>query len=95
MVEYCDKVVLVLEEVYQIIKPYITHNTHFGVKNGTKKYCCPNCGSGNVLLNGTDVTAAGTVKRRIRCKECKTSFYINNKMYVDFVTDRARNKANM
>lgn len=81
MVKYCDGDVLELEALYNKIKSYVPHNVHSGVLMGGDKYTCVNCGSKETKLHQTRYTAAGTVKRQMQCKSCKTYYTISNNAY--------------
>lgn len=81
MVEYCDMDIIVLQDVYETIEGYIKHNTHVGVHNGELKHSCPSCGSTNPVLLKNEVTAAGTIKRRMECNSCDYVYEISNSAY--------------
>lgn len=84
MVEYCKQDVILLEDVFHVIAPYIDHNTNHSVLGGGKKWGCPECGSLNVSLCHTDTTAMGYIKRHMKCK-CKKQFHVSNKTYLQFL----------
>ena len=44
MVKYCDHDVVLLEDVYDAIMPYIKPVTHVGAADGKSKCSCPMCG---------------------------------------------------
>lgn len=72
MVKYCQQDVNLLEKVYQVMRPYITHRTHMGVLGGGGyKHHCPNCGSEHTKRNKNKVTAAGTLQVQMLCLACK------------------------
>lgn len=85
MVFYCEKDVLLTEEVYQILRKYTEHNTHHGVLINKPRFTCPNDGSENVELIKTDVTKSGTVKRLMKCNDCGQLFYLSNTQYLKFL----------
>lgn len=71
MVNYCEGDVLLLEKVYNKIKPYSKPTIHLtGIKSD-----CPECGSDDVVLWGHYFTLAGTKKQRCKCKTCAKAFY--------------------
>lgn len=87
MVAYCEQDVILLEDVYNVMMPYIDHNTNFAVlKHGyAGKWRCPECGSDEVQLSHTDTTPMGYIKRHMRCK-CKKTYHISNKSYAQYLT---------
>lgn len=91
MVEYCDQDVLVLEAVFNELKNYAKHKTHFGVLAGGDKYECPECGSCEVKLKRSYTTAMGTPRRNLECKKCKKNYVVNNKTYMDLLQYKIRN----
>src|SRR5688572_2283985 len=71
MVEYNKVDVLVLEKVYEKIKPYVKNHPHIGALKGEDKNCtCRNCGSKNVKKNGIRYTAQGVKRQEIKCRDC-------------------------
>jgi len=91
MVEYCEQDVILLEEVYQALSPYIYHNTNFAVLKGGKKWHCPECASENVQLSHTDATAMGVIRRHMKCNDCRKFFKISNKTYLYMLEILIRN----
>ena len=83
MLEYGDHDVVLLEEIYFLLAPYMKHNTHHGVIEGNGKASCPNCGS--VLINHVKpiVTGMGTVQRLMKCLNCETDFKLANTVYLN------------
>jgi DNA polymerase III epsilon subunit-like protein len=77
--------VALTEEVYQRLRLYSTHETHHGVMLGKPKFTCPNDGSENVELIKTVVTAAGTIKKLMKCNDCGQQYYISNSEYLKFI----------
>jgi len=86
MVEYCQQDVILLEDVFHVLSPYVDHNTNFAVHTGGKKWMCPHCGGGEVQMHHTDTTAMGYIKRHMKCK-CKKQYHISNKTYIQFLKD--------
>lgn len=66
MVEYNEKDVLLLEEVFNRMKPYIPAQSH---ATGFIRDC-PECGSGRVEINKRRTTAAGHKQVQLRCRDC-------------------------
>jgi hypothetical protein len=87
MIAYCNNDVVLLEDVYHALAPYITHNNNFGTLLGGNKHYCPECASNDVILDKTYTTATGTIKRRMRCNKCGKYYVVSNKTYVDFLQE--------
>lgn len=89
MVEYCNHDVVLLEDVYQAIMPYTKPVTHVGVGMGKDKCSCPNCGNeeGIKYIKNT-VTAAGTIKRHLKCEACGTDYVVSNTIYNKFIAKK-------
>jgi hypothetical protein len=87
MVAYCEQDVLLLEDVYNVMMPYIDHNTNFAVLKGNPKWSCPECSGKDVELSHTDVTPMGYIKRNMRCK-CKKTYHISNKSYQRYLIEK-------
>lgn len=91
MVEYCEQDVILLEDVYHAISPYIYHNTNFAVLKGGKKWHCPECASENTQLSHTDATAMGIIRRHMKCNDCRKFFKISNRTYLHMLENEMRN----
>lgn len=87
MVNYCMQDVLLLEEIFYAMSPYIDHNTNFAVKLGRDKWACPECASERVELSHTDTTPMGYIKRHMKCNDCRKFFHISNKTYLRYLRD--------
>jgi len=85
MVEYCKNDVVILEEVYHRINPYITHNTHVGVNKGNSKASCKSCGSEDIKLKRNVFTSAGTIQKHIECNKCGLDYKISNTAWKSFL----------
>jgi hypothetical protein len=83
MVKYCKQDVVLLEDVFHKLQPYVEHNQHAGAFGGYGRYSCPSCGSDEVNHLRLRYTKAGTPKHQMRCmaKNCKRYFTISNKVY--------------
>lgn len=90
MVAYCDQDVVVLEKVYAALRNHVGHKRHFGVQNGGEKFCCPECGSNSVRLSKTSTTAAGTIRRHIKCKKCATHYTVSDTTYTKLLEFKVR-----
>jgi len=87
MCSYCEQDVILLEDAFNVMQPYIDHNTNHAVlKYGLQgKWRCPDCTSANVKLSHTDTTPMGYIKRFMRC-ECKKTYSISNRTYQQYIT---------
>lgn len=91
MVQYCDQDVIVLEAVYTELKNYAKHKTNYGVLTGGDKFDCPECGSADVGLNKSTTTAAGSIRRYLKCRCCNKHYPVNNKTYMDLLKHKIKN----
>jgi hypothetical protein len=85
MVKYNIHDVELLEPVYQRLSDFGPVKTHSGVLNGDPKWTCARCGSKSVGRTHQHVSAAGTIKHQMRCKDCGKYYMISNKAYNDFL----------
>lgn len=90
MVDYCEQDVILLEDVFSVMTPYIDHNTNFAVLKGGKKWQCPECSGKDVKLSHTDTTPMGYIKRFMKCK-CKKTYHISNRTYMDYLLRNLNN----
>jgi len=84
MSRYCEQDVVLLQDVYSVLRPYAKPKMHYGALNGEASYSCPECGSEQVSFIRTRTTAAGSIKREMKCKSCLQSYETNNKKYMDY-----------
>jgi DNA polymerase elongation subunit (family B) len=82
---YCERDVIILEDVYKVMRNYMKQNTHVGVHIGNDKYSCKSCGKEEVFLLKSVVTPAGTIKRKMKCKGCSYTFEISNREYTNYL----------
>ncbi len=82
MIEYNVQDIIVTEQVFLKVVKYMKFPIHLGVIGGKSKASCPSCGSENVKLHKTSVTAAGTIQRIMKCKEDKHTYKISNSTYL-------------
>lgn len=68
MVEYNKQDVLLLEQVYQKLKPYMTYHPNANLYNDTTGNC-PVCGSDKLIRNGWRYSLAGKTQR-YQCTSC-------------------------
>ena len=70
MVEYCKNDVIILENVYNEMSPYLPAKTHHGVLVGYEKYSCPECNSKNMKFSKKRISAIGTPRIQLQCQNC-------------------------
>lgn len=68
MAEYCAQDVLVLERVYDELKPFMKNHPNMSVIMETEDGC-PACGSTNIQQRGWQYTKIGK-KKRFMCNDC-------------------------
>ncbi|WP_101690722.1 ribonuclease H-like domain-containing protein [Dysgonomonas massiliensis] len=84
MSEYCDRDVTLLEEVYLILRPWISGHANIGLYFDANKHICPNCGSTDLTEEKPYYTTVGRYQT-FRCKcgaisRVKKSDYDNSKL---------------
>ena len=70
MIDYCKHDVVLLEKIFKRLSPHIVGKMHHGMLNGGKKNSCPECGSYNMIIAKTRITAAGYKKHQLQCNDC-------------------------
>lgn len=85
MISYCERDVILTEDVYNKLRLYTTKNAHVGSLLSGDKTSCPNCGSHRVSLLKTVVTPTGQVKRIMHCEDCEQSYLISNIQYINHI----------
>jgi DNA polymerase elongation subunit (family B) len=76
MIKYCEQDVLLLEKVYQILKPYMkTHPNVADVHTSN----CPRCNSDKTVIHKTRLMASGIRKIQRQCNNCGSYFTPDNK----------------
>lgn len=65
MVRYCDKDVILLEKVYNKMKPYIKSRTTCT----SNRIACPECG-GNTIISKHSTRATGSRVTQLKCSKC-------------------------
>ena len=88
MASYCEQDVLLLEDVFHFMSPYVDHNTNYAVLLNKEKYNCPHCASDKIEFHHKDTTPKGWIHRWMKCNGCKKQYKISNKSYMKFLTDR-------
>ena len=86
MIEYCERDVVLLQDAFHIISPFIDHNNNFAVLSGGDRWQCPECASKNVNFFRSYATPLGVIRREMKCNDCKKQYKVSNKTYMDFLT---------
>jgi predicted RNA-binding Zn-ribbon protein involved in translation (DUF1610 family) len=71
MKEYNINDIIILEEVYKKILPWIKNHPNHGLYTASDRPVCPNCGSDHVIKKGIDTTSIA-IYQRFRCTDCGT-----------------------
>lgn len=66
MTDYCKMDVIILEEIFNRMSPYIKHKSSIA----DYKCNCPNCNSENMGVSSYKTNAAGTKYVQLQCKDC-------------------------
>lgn len=66
MISYCKQDVILLENVWNKLNPYVLATSNFSNNSSH----CPECSSCNTIVNKRRVTAAGYKKITFRCNDC-------------------------
>jgi DNA polymerase elongation subunit (family B) len=90
MIIYCERDVILLEDVYFVLSPFIDHNNNFAVLRGGEKWHCPECASSNVKMYRTYTTPMGVVRREMKCNDCRKQYKISNKNYMNMLEHEMR-----
>jgi predicted PolB exonuclease-like 3'-5' exonuclease len=85
MVDYNIGDIVTTEELYMLLRPYMSTVTHLGVANGDPRWTCPVSGSQNIELYNTIITEAGTVQRILFCPDSQHQFKVSNAIYREFL----------
>jgi len=81
MKEYNEGDILALEELFYIIRPYITDGKfNYNLYSDLVETVCPICGSKEFSFNGYYYTPAGKWES-LRCSECKTLFRAKENLF--------------
>jgi len=87
MIKYCENDVILLEDTFFVLSPFIDHNNNFAVLTGGKKWHCPECTSKDVKMFRTYSTPMGIIRREMKCNNCKKQYKISNKAYMAMLAD--------
>lgn len=81
MIGYCKNDVVLLEEVFQKLNPYVKVKSNKAVLAGLSKVHCPECTGSHCISNGIRISAAGTINRRLHCQDCGKYHSLPEKQY--------------
>jgi RNase P subunit RPR2 len=70
MVIYNKEDVVLLEEVYLELRPWIKSHVNMGLLMDSNELRCPNCGSANIEYTDHYYTTPANQYRVVRCKDC-------------------------
>jgi len=82
MMKYCERDVAMIEDLFFVLSPFITHNNNFAVLKGKDRWDCPECASEGVKMFRTYSTAMGIIRREMKCNNCKKQYRVSNKTYM-------------
>lgn len=85
MIKYCEKDVLLTEEVFIKLYKHAEHTTHYGVINNDDKVSCVGCGSKDLKVIKRLVSKTGTITRIMECNDCGERFIMNNTNYLKLI----------
>jgi hypothetical protein len=79
MGKYCDQDVILLEKVFNKLKPYANPQFNYGKLYQNENWGCPECGNLKVHVSRCHTTAMGVRRYQMRCKTngCLTNFTIS------------------
>ena len=88
MVNYCNHDVVLLQDVFGAIQPYIKPNTHVALHTGGEKYDCPSCGGSDIVYKKSVITSKGTIQRQMECKECTNDYIVSNVIFSKYLKNK-------
>jgi len=88
MIEYCNNDVILLEDTFFVISPFINHNNNFAILTGGEKWHCPECASEDVEMYRTYSTPMGIIRRKMKCNACRKQYRISNRTYMHMLEDQ-------
>ena len=86
MIKYCQRDVILLEDAFAVMSPFIDHNNNFAVLTGGERWECPECASSDVKMFRTYTTPMGIIRREMKCNNCKKQYKVSNKTYMEMLT---------
>jgi uncharacterized protein YprB with RNaseH-like and TPR domain len=93
MVTYCKGDVELLEKIYNKMSSYFPHKTHLGVTEGEGKASCPGCASTNMVYSRKRISALGTFRIQLQCKDCGKYHTVSNRVYEQMITEQSEKNA--
>jgi predicted PolB exonuclease-like 3'-5' exonuclease len=88
MGKYCDQDVVLLEKVYNKIKPHVKNlPVHIGTLKGKGRLSCEACGSSRTHANREYPTKTQGIKKVITCQDCGSSRSLPKKLYLKLKGD--------
>ena len=88
MVEYNKHDVVILEKIIDKLSLYTPAESHVGVLEGGEKWHCPRCGGQHVKQVKKVVTAMGSLKYEMYCKDCPKYYMIGHPAYKLYVRQK-------
>lgn len=85
MIKYCQRDVILLEDAFAVMSPFIDHNNNFAVLTGGERWECPECASSDVVMFRTYTTPMGVIRREMKCNQCKKQYKVSNKTYMEML----------
>jgi len=87
MIRYCEQDVILLEDAFFVLSPFINHNNNFAALTGGKRWDCPECASSDVKMFRTYSTPMGVIRREMKCNNCKKQYKVSNKTYMNMLVE--------
>jgi predicted PolB exonuclease-like 3'-5' exonuclease len=90
---YCDQDVLLLEKVFDKLKPYSKVQFNYGKLYGDENWGCPECGNLHTRVSKCYTTPMGVRRYYLRCKkkECGTNFPVSYLTYKKMIEWQNKN----
>jgi len=88
MVKYCEKDVVLLQNVWEEIEKYHNVKSHVGVLAGKERWSCPHCASENVSKSKTRTTAGGGIQHQMKCNDCGSYYTISNSVFKKYLEEK-------
>jgi uncharacterized protein YprB with RNaseH-like and TPR domain len=95
MVTYCKGDVDLLEKIFNKMSSYFPHKTHFGVLSGEEKSSCPHCASVNMVYSKKRMSALGTFRVQLQCKDCGKYHTVSNRTYEVMIAKQSEKDNNI
>ena len=92
MREYCEQDVILLEDIFFVLSPFIDHNNNFAVLTVGDKWDCPNCASENVKMFRHYTPPLGIIRREMKCNDCKKQYKVSNRTYLTMLDPKKGDK---